>query len=106
MRVVGNLLIIERDSGPVYYAKWRLGDGTQIKRRLGPAWLKRDRDGWKKRRGRVSASFLDERAAVVAMDRLIREHAARLAVPKPKQRITFADAATAWLRHLRHIEGE
>ncbi len=35
------LLVVERDSGPVYYAKWRLEDGTQVKRRLGPAWLVR-----------------------------------------------------------------
>lgn len=103
--MAANLLIVERDSGPVYYAKWRLGDGTQIKRRIGRAWVERDGEGWKKRRGRVREGFLDERAAVVAMDQAIREHASRLATPKPDHRFTFAEAATAWLHHLEHVEG-
>src|ERR1700684_3973445 len=40
-----HLLIVERDRGPVYYGKWRLEDGTQVKRLLGPAWLERSRSG-------------------------------------------------------------
>ncbi len=34
------LLVVEREEGPVYYAKWR-EEGWQVKRRLGPAWIER-----------------------------------------------------------------
>lgn len=30
-----HLLVVERDGGPVYHAKWR-HEGRQIKRRIGP----------------------------------------------------------------------
>jgi hypothetical protein len=65
--VRGALLVVERDGGPVYYAKWRDAGGRQVKRRLGPAWLVRTGSGWRVRRGRVPAGSLDERAAVVLM---------------------------------------
>jgi hypothetical protein len=45
-----------------------------MKRRLGPAWLERDRSGgFQRRRGRVKPGYLDEPAAIVAKDRLVRE---------------------------------
>ncbi|UTI64303.1 site-specific integrase [Paraconexibacter antarcticus] len=51
-------------------------DGSQktMKRRLGKAWLEPDGEGgYRKKRGRVKAGFLDEQAAIVAKDQLIRE---------------------------------
>jgi hypothetical protein len=30
-------------SGPVWYAKYRLPDGRQVQRRVGPAWTQRGR---------------------------------------------------------------
>ncbi|MGI8427717.1 MAG: hypothetical protein ACR2OB_00025 [Solirubrobacteraceae bacterium] len=64
------LLVIERDGGPVYYAKWHLEDGTQVKRRVGPAWLDRNRAGaWGRRRGRPTSGFLTGKEAIVEMDR-------------------------------------
>lgn len=62
----------------VYEAGWRhtRPDGSRqlLKRRLGPAWLDADGEGgFKKRRGRVKDGFLDEQAAIVAMDAVVRE---------------------------------
>lgn len=41
----GALMVVDRDSGPVYYAKWRASTRRQVKRRLGPAWAERDAEG-------------------------------------------------------------
>jgi hypothetical protein len=60
---------------PQYEAKWRDSKRRQLKRRLGPAWLEPDENGgWRKRRGRVRAGFLDERRAHVEMASAISEH--------------------------------
>jgi hypothetical protein len=53
---------------------WRLK-----KQRLGLAWLEPDgAGGWRKRRGRCPEGVLDERAAHLAADRAMREHACAL----------------------------
>jgi hypothetical protein len=46
----------------------------QVKRRVGAAWLERDAtDQWRPPRGRVADGCLDEKSAVVVMNRLIME---------------------------------
>ncbi len=81
-----NLLVVERQEGPAYYAKWRR-DGWQVKRRLGPAWIERGdaakaerrrtrHDGWIKRRGRVEEGYLTEDDAVGLIPGAIAEHEA------------------------------
>lgn len=96
----GNLVVVERRrEGPVYFDKWRLDDGTQVKRRLGPAWVERDRSGgWKRRRGRPVDGVLTERDAIVEMARVIAEHASTVGRAHRPGR-TFADVAEDWLRH-------
>jgi hypothetical protein len=39
----GYVRTIDRKTGPVYYAKLKLPDGTQPQRRLGRVWTKRTR---------------------------------------------------------------
>lgn len=96
----GNLVVVERRrEGPVYYAKWRLDDGAQVKRRLAPAWLERTRDGsWRRRRGRPPEGFLTKNDAIVEMARVIAEHEKAVGRARQPAR-TFADAAGEWLRH-------
>lgn len=102
----GALLVVNRDRGPVYYAKWRDSTGRQVKRRLGPAWLEGDGgSGFRRRRGRVPEGCLDERAAMVAMGDAIRTHEASLGEPRIDRAATFSDAAAVWLHHLEHVEG-
>jgi integrase len=100
----GSLIVRSSTSGqPQYEAKWRDSTRAQRKRRLGPAWLERDgADGWRKRRGRVRAGFLDERRAHVEMARAIAEHEDELAREPVDRDATFDDAAAAWLDYLEH----
>ena len=67
-----------REGAPMYEAGWRHRDDDgalrTMKRRLGPAWLERSTDGsFVHRRGRPRRGFLDEHAAIVAKDRLVRD---------------------------------
>jgi len=100
----------------MYEAGWRhrSSDGSTrtMKRRLGPAWLERSDDGsFARRRGRVRPGFLDEHAAIVAKDGLVREverelaeraAAAALAANAP---ITFRQIAYAYLEWLTRVKG-
>ena len=65
------LLLREHKGEPFYEAKFRHA-GQQVKRRIGPAWLTRDRSGnWVPRRGRVADGYFDERRAHVAAAELV-----------------------------------
>jgi hypothetical protein len=37
----GFVFLREGKRGPVWYAKYRLPDGRQVKKRIGPAWTRR-----------------------------------------------------------------
>lgn len=102
-------------TGALFYeAGWRHrepnGVLTTMKRRLGPAWLERDENGeFRRRRGRPKPGYLDEHAAIVAKDRLVRETerdlreralAGERAANTP---ITFRQVAHAYLHWLEHV---
>jgi integrase len=102
------VVAVARDGTLVYEAGWRHrhADGVlkTMKRRLGPAWLERDEaGGLRRRRGRPKPSFLDEPAAIVAKDRLVRtvEHQlaerADAAERKATAPATFREVAAAYL---------
>jgi integrase len=107
---------IARNGEPVYEAGWRhrLSDGRlrTMKRRLGPAWLVRDETGaLGRRRGRPKPGYLDEQAAIVAKDRVVREverelaeraAAAERAANAPP---TFRAVAHAYLDWLERVHG-
>jgi integrase len=116
-----NLLVVEREDGPVYYAKWR-HDGRQVKRRVGPAWIVRGdatkaerrrtrHDGWIKRRGRVGEGYLCEDEAVALIPGLIAEHEAERArarderAKEAEREIVFDEIAEAWLAHRIAVVG-
>lgn len=97
-----------RDGTPFYEAKWR-ADGSQIKRRLGRAWLVRDGEGWRKRPGRTPPGWLDERSAHVAAAEMVarvaldRELAARDLARRDA--VTVRVLAAEWLAWLRDVRG-
>jgi len=102
----GALIVVERDGGPAYYAKWRDSTRRQVKRKLGPAWAERDAEGaCRKRRGRAHDGFLDENAAIVEMRRVIDAHEVDLATVRPESEPTFDEAAADWLHRLEHVDG-
>lgn len=50
----GHVYRVERKRGAVWYAKYRLPDGRQVKRKIGPAWSGR---------GRPAAGYVTKRIA-------------------------------------------
>jgi hypothetical protein len=88
-------LVIREQGGRVFYeAKWRDSRGRQVKRRVGPAWLERDRGGpWRRHIGRVPDGCFDEKAAIVEMSRLIDVREEELAAGPPPGAVTFDQVA-------------
>lgn len=93
-------------TGVVYaVAKWRDSTGRQNYRRVGRAWVERDRaDGWRRRRGRVPDGYVDRRAAERTMDVLIDRAESELRASQPNREATFADAAAAWRDYATHTK--
>ena len=116
----GSLVIRIRKGaeGRCYWdAQWRyrLGDGQAWrlkKRRLGLAWQEPDGNGgWRKRKGRCPAGWLDERAANVAAVATMQEHAgellefARREREAAEHRVTVRELAHEWLSWLEQVKG-
>jgi integrase len=88
----GHLRLIERKSGPIYYAAIRTADGQRLQRKLGPAWTKRSRPP----AGHLTESMAEiELAGEIA--KLDREEKLRTSQEVP----TFAEAAEEWYRWIR-----
>jgi hypothetical protein len=76
-----------------WYAKYRLPDGRQVKKRIGPAWTSR---------GRPAAGFYTKRTAEAWLRDLLDE-ARRGTLPgMVRTGATFADAAAEYLRWIEH----
>jgi integrase len=105
----------------VFYVKWRsLGDGgTQVKRRLGPAWLERgvSRDprrasrfeGWVRRRGRAVGGALTEQRALGLIPDVIEEAEALRAEARvayeSEDPPLFEEISEDWLLHRITVGG-
>jgi integrase len=79
--------------GDVWYARYRLPDGRQVKRRIGPGWTDR---------GRPAPGFFTRRTAQAWLDDVLAQ-ARRGELPWMVQTgATFADATTEYMRWLKH----
>jgi integrase len=79
--------------GDVWYAKYRLPDGRQMQRRIGPAWTAR---------GRPAPGYYTKRSAEGWLAKLLDE-ARRGELPGMVQTgATFADATSEYMRWLEH----
>jgi integrase len=88
--VSGHVFRVDRVSGPVWYAKYRLPDGRQVQRKLGPAWC---------RVGRPAAGFFTKRSAEAWLrEVLVQAHAGSLP-GMVRTGVTFARACDEWLRY-------
>ena len=92
-RPSGHVFRVERQRGPVWYAKYRLPGGRQVKCRLGPAWMER---------GRPPVGYFTRRLAEDWLrDQL--DQARRGELPGLVQTgATVADAAAEFLRYIEH----
>jgi integrase len=76
-----------------WYAKYRLPDGRQVKKRIGPAWTSR---------GRPAAGYCTKRTAEAWL-RDVLDQACRGTLPgMVRTGATFADAAAEYLRWIEH----
>lgn len=92
----GHVFRVERKRGSQWYAKYRLPDGRQFQRRIGPAWSER---------GRPPAGYFTKRTAEAWLRDLLDE-ARRGTLPGLVQTgATFADAAAEFLRYVEHDRG-
>jgi integrase len=89
--ISGHVFRREGARRPVWYAKYRLPDGRQIQRRIGPAWAGRGRQG---------AGFYTRRTAQAWLEELLAE-ARRGELPgMVRTGATFADAVAEYMRWL------
>jgi len=89
--ISGHVFRVEGKRRPVWYAKYRLPDGRQVQKRLGPAWTQR---------GRPLAGYLTKRTAEGWLRDTLDE-ARRGTLPgMVRTGATFADAAAEWLRYV------
>jgi integrase len=88
--ISGHVFRVDRASGPVWYAKYRLPDGRQVQKKIAPAWT---------RPGRPDRGFVNRRGAEAWLaDVLAQAHAGTLP-GMVRTGTTFSVAATEWLRY-------
>jgi integrase len=89
----GHVFRMDRKRGLAWYAKYRLPDGRQVQKKLGPAWTER---------GRPPAGYFTKRTAEAWL-RDTLDAARRGTLPGlVRTGTTFADAAEEWLRYVEH----
>jgi integrase len=92
----GHVFRVERSRGPCWYAKYRLPDGRQVQKKLGPAWTER---------GRPPMGYFTKRLAEAWL-REVLDEARRGTLPGLlRTGATFADAAAEYLRYIEHDRG-
>lgn len=89
----GHVFRVERKRGSAWYAKYRLPDGRQVQKKIGPAWIGR---------GRPAAGYVTKRLAEAWLDDVLAQ-ARRAELPgMVRTGATVADAAAEWLRYVEH----
>jgi integrase len=100
-RPSGYVFRLEKTRGSSWWAKYRLPDGTQVKRKIGPAWAGRGRP--------VSGYFTKRLAEDWLHDRLEELRQSEVGVPTAaspaRVSVTFAEAAAEYLRFSEEDRG-
>jgi integrase len=86
--VSGHVFRVERKRGPVWFAKYRLPDGRQVQKKLGPAWT---------RRGRPATGYFTKALAQEWLDSTLAEARRGELAGMVRTGTTFAEAAAEWL---------
>jgi integrase len=88
----GHVRLVSRTRGDVWYLRARRPDGSQVNRKLGPAWPKK---------GRPPEGYFTKSTAEQALVKVLAELNEQARKPAPAT-VTFAEAATEWLRYSEH----
>jgi integrase len=92
----GNIRRVKRKRGDQWYIQYRLPDGRQGQKRLGPAWSGN---------GRPPAGYFTKRTAQTALRQFLTD-ADRGVLPEAQQTgATVGDAVEEWLRYVEHERG-
>jgi integrase len=91
--VSGHVFRVDRARGPQWYAKYRLADGRQVQKRIGPAWTQR---------GRPAAGYFTKRTAEAWLHEALAEIRRGERADALLTGATVADAAAEWLRWAEH----
>jgi integrase len=86
----GHVFRTERKRGAVWYAKYRLPDGRQVQKRIGPAWSER---------GRPPAGCFTKRLAEDWLRDVLHQARRGTLAGMVRTGATFADAAAEFLRY-------
>jgi integrase len=89
--VSGHVYRLERKRATAWYAKYRLPDGRQVQKKLGPAWTKRGRPQVGYFTKQMAQAWLDETPATARRGEL---------AGMVRTGTTFAEAADEWLRYV------
>ena len=96
-RPSGFVFRLEKTRGASWWAKYRLPDGTQVKRKIGPAWTGR---------GRPAAGYFTKRLAEDWLrDRLEELKRSDAVSSAASVSVTFAEAAEEYLRYATEDRG-
>jgi hypothetical protein len=90
--ISGHVFRIERKRGPAWYAKYRLPDGRQVQKRIGPAWTGR---------GRPAAGYITKRGAEDWLRQVLDEARAGTLPGMVRTGVTFETAAMEWTSSAR-----
>jgi integrase len=97
-RVTGHVKRVKRRRGPVFYLKYRLADGRQVERLLGPEWPAN--------RGRPPEGYFTPRTAQEALDAILTDaRRGTLADHDRPTGRTWGDACAEWLRYCEKDKG-
>ncbi len=104
-RPSGFVFKLEKTRGASWWAKYRLPDGTQVKRKIGPAWTGRGRPAEGHFTKRLAEDWLHDR-----LEEVRRESVAAVATPVLRndvasKSVTFAEAAAEYLRFAEQDRG-
>src|ERR671927_249028 len=89
--VSGHVFRFEGKRRPMWRAKYRLPDGRQVKKTIGPAWIER---------GRPAAGYFTRRTAQAWLDDVLAQARAGTLPGMVRTGVTFADACDEYLRYL------
>jgi integrase len=89
----GHVFRVERTRGQVWFAKYRLPDGRQVQKKVGPAWTER---------GRPPVGYFTKRTAEAWLRDRLDEARRGVGEIQTLSGATFADAAAEWLRYIEH----
>lgn len=91
--ISGHVYRFEGARGPVWRAKYRLPDGRQVHRTIGPAWTER---------GRPPAGYYTKRTAQDWLRQVLEQAHAGVLPGMVRTGATFADACAEFLRYVEH----